>query len=127
VWQPNKAQWRIIWIVAVLMIVSWPPARGRSLGAKIVNWLADPANSLPPMPSPLPIGLSDNGDAVTAHDAEAAEYYRHYESSSITRLRMKLKEAGDPFDPTTERQVLAGIAILSALAIWRLDGRKSGR
>jgi hypothetical protein len=124
-WQPNTVQWRIIWIVAFLLIIGWPPDRGRSIGTKLVNWLADPANSLAPMPSPLPIGLDDNGDAVAEHDAEAAEYYRQYESSRVTRLRMRLKEAGEPFDPTTERQILVGIGIFSALAVWRLNSRKS--
>jgi hypothetical protein len=121
VWQPNKVQWRVIWLVAVLIILSWPPDQGRSLGMKAVNWLVDPLNSLPTPPSPLPIGLDDNGDAVAAHDAEESEYYRVYESSGFTRLRMKLKSAADPFDPGTERQILVGIGVLSALAVWRLN------
>jgi len=92
---------------------------------KAVNWLVDPGNSLPTLPEQLPIGLDDNGDAVTAHDAQEAEYYRQYESSRVTRLRMTLKVAADPFDPSTERQVLAGIAIVSALIVWRLNARKN--
>ena len=122
-WQPNSAQWRIIWIIAVLLILFWPPDKGRSLGVQIANWIADPRHSLPSMPEPLPIALDDNGDAVTEHDAQAAEYYRQYESSSWTRFRMKLKEATEPFDPSTERQILAGIGILSARAIWRINGK----
>ena len=101
-WQPNKAQWRIIWIVAVAMILGWPPDQGRSLAIKAANWLADPTNSLPALPAQLPIGLDDNGDAVAAHDAQEAEYYRHYASSSVTRLRMKLNAARDPLDPSTD-------------------------
>jgi len=124
VWQPNTAQWRIIWIVAVLLILCWPPEKGRSLGVKITNRLADPRNTLPAMPEPLPIALDDNGDAVSEHDALAAEYYRRYESSALTRYRMRLKEATDPFDPSTERQILAGIGILSALAVWRINGKR---
>ena len=124
-WQPNSSQWRIIWIVAVLLILCWPPDNGRSLGVKLVNWLADPWHSLPTMPEPLPIALDDNGDAVTEHDALAAEYYRQYESSAWTRFRMKLKEATVPFDPSTERQILAGIGILSALAVWKINGRRT--
>jgi hypothetical protein len=123
-WQPNKAQWRIIWIVAILLILSWPPEAGRSLGMKAVNWLADPGNSLPTLPDQLPIGLDDNGDAVAAHDAEEAEYYRQYQSSRVTRARMALKAAGEPFDPSTERQILAGIGIVSALIVWRLNDRR---
>ena len=123
-WQPNKAQWRIIWIVAVFLIFSWPPDKGRSLGVKVANWIADPRNTLPPMPQPLPIALDDNGDAVTEHDALEAEYYRQYQSSALTRFRMSLKEATDPFEPSTERQILAGIGILSALAVWKIDGKR---
>ena len=119
-WQPNKTQWRIIWAAALLLILGWPPDEGRSLGTKLVNWVVDPMNSLPPLPEPLPIGLDDNGDAVAAHDAELAEYYRLYTSSRLTLLRMRLKVAGEPFDPVTERQLLIGIGILSALAVWRV-------
>ena len=119
-WQPNKAQWSIIWFVAILLILGWPPDKGRSLGIKALNWIVDPNNSLPPQPEPLPIGLDDNGDAVAEHDALEAEYYRQYTSSSFARLRFKLKSASDPLEPATERQILVGIAVLSALAIWRL-------
>ena len=124
VWQPNTAQWRIIWIVAVVMILAWPPDKGRSLGMKVVNWIVDPANSLRTPPPPLPPGLDDDGDAVTAHDAETAEYYEQYQSSALTRLRMRLKVASDPFDPSTERQILAGIGVLSALTVWRMGRQK---
>jgi hypothetical protein len=125
VWQPNAAQWRIIWIVAVSLILFWPPDKGRSLGVKIANWLADPRDSLPTMPDPLPIALDDNGDAVTEHDALEAEYHRQFESSALTRFRMTLKEATDPFDPSTERQILAGIGILSAFPVWRINGKRT--
>lgn len=91
----------------------------------MVNWLADPYSSLPILPPPLPIGLDDDGDAVAAHDAAETEYYRQYTSSWVTRLRMKLKDAADPFEASTERQILVGIAILSALAVWRLNGKAS--
>jgi hypothetical protein len=120
VWQPNRTQWRVILLVALLLIFKWPPDHGRSLGMKVVNWVADPNHSLPALPAPLPIGLDDNGDAVAAHDAEEQEYYRQYSNGGWTQLRMKLRDAGDPFEVTTERQVLVGIAVLSALLVWRL-------
>jgi hypothetical protein len=123
VWQPNAAQWRVIWIVAVIVILCWPADSGKSLAVKAANWLADPTNSLPSLPEQLPIGLDDNGDAVAAHDAEEAEYYRQYTSSRVTRLRMTLKTATDPLDRSTERQILVGIGVLSALAVWRLNAR----
>jgi len=124
VWQPNSAQWRIIWIVAVLLIFAWPPEKGRRLGMKLVNWAVDPSDALRTPPPPLPIGLDDDGDAVTAHDAETAEYYEQYQSSGLTRLRMRLKVAGDPFDPSTERQILVGFGVLSGLLVWRLGGAR---
>ena len=106
------------------MLLAWPPGAGKSLGAKATNWLVDPSHALPDLPPPLPIGLDDDGDAVTAHDALEQEYYRVYQSSTSAKLRMDLKEAGDPFDSTTERQMLVAIGVLAALAVWRLDGRK---
>jgi hypothetical protein len=72
------------------------------------------------MPAPLPPGLGDDGDAVATHDALEADYYRLYNSSPTTRWRMDVKAAGDPFDPTTERQVLIASAAIAALAAWRL-------
>jgi len=123
VWQPNKAQWRIIWLIAALLILGWPPDQGRSLGMKALNWLADPSDALPLMPGPLPIGLDDNGDAVAEHDAQEAEYYRAYESSRMTRLRMKLKVARDPFQPTTQRLLLSAVLVFAGLLVWRLGSK----
>ena len=120
-WQPNRAQWAVIWSVAVLLILAWPAANGSSLGVKAINWIADPTGSLPALPPPLAMGLDDDGDAVTAHDEQEHEYYRVYGSSAVTRMRMNLKELSDPFDSTTERQLLTGLGILSALLVWRLN------
>jgi hypothetical protein len=120
-WQPNRAQWSIIWTVAALLILAWPPAEGRSLLVKAVNWAADPSGSLPALPAPLPMGLDDNGDAVAAHDAEEAAYYQTRDRSAMNRWRMNVKTATDPIAPQTERQVLVGLAVLSALGVWRLD------
>jgi hypothetical protein len=83
----------------------------------------DPAGSLPSLPPALPPGLGDDGDAVATHDAIEAEYYRRYNSSTMTRWRMDVKAAGDPFDPTTERQILVAGAAIAALATWRLGKR----
>src|SRR5437764_420522 len=82
---PNRAQWRIIWIVAILLIVAWPPEEGKSLLVKAINRAADPFDALPDLPPPLPMGLDDNGDAVAAHDLQASEFYRVYASGRITR------------------------------------------
>jgi hypothetical protein len=121
-WQPNRAQWATIWVVAVFLILAWPSGDSKSLGAKVVNWAVDPGDALPTMPPQLPMSLDDDGDAVAAHDALEQEYYDAYRRSSANRLRMRLKEAGDPLDPSTERQILAGVGILAALAVWRMGG-----
>lgn len=120
--QPTRSQWAIIWPVATLLILAWPPDRGHSLGVKAVHWIVDPTGSLPVFPPPLPMGLDDDGDAVAAHDALETEYYRRRDSSTTTRWRMRWKEALDPIDPQTERQLLIGLAVLGAVAVWRIDG-----
>jgi hypothetical protein len=116
-WQPNAAQWRLIWVVAVLLILAWPAENG-SLARKAINWAADPSQSLPRLAGPLNMGLDDDVDAVQQHDAEETAYYQMYNTSRIGRLRLQLRDLQDPFDPSTERQVLVGLAILSALGIW---------
>jgi hypothetical protein len=126
-WQPNRAQWTIIWTAAALLVLAWPPESGRSLLVKAVNRASDPAGALPAPPPPLPMGLDDNGDAVAEHDAQEREYYRAYGASRLTRWRMRLKETGEPLDPVTERQLLVAVAVLSALAVWRLNTPKSSR
>ena len=124
-WQPNRAQWCVIWIAATVLIVAWPPAEGRSLAVKVVNWMADPARELPALPPPLPMGLGDNAEFVADHDSQEAEYYRIQASPGIMRTRLRLKVADDPFDPSTERQILTGLGILAGLVVWRLGGRPS--
>ena len=123
-WQPNTAQWWIIWPVALLLVFAWPSEQDRSLGLKAVNWLVDPSDSLPILPGPLAMGLDDDADAVAWHDAQTQEYDRLHDSSRTMRLRLELKVARDPFDPSTERQVLVLIAVAAGLLVWQLNGRK---
>ena len=115
-------QWMVIVTTVAILIACWPPDRGHgtSLMMKIVHWSVDPANALPDLPPELPPGLGDDGDAVAAHDAILSEYYRLYNSSKTTRWRMEMKAAGDPFDPTTERQMLVASAAIAALATWKI-------
>jgi hypothetical protein len=110
--------------VAAFVIVAWPPEQARSLALKTVNWLADPTNTLPTLAGPLAPGLDDDADAVTAHDTEMAEYDRLFASSRTMRIRLTLKVAGDPFDPSTERQVLTAIGVLTALGVWLRGARR---
>jgi hypothetical protein len=123
IWQPNTAQWRLIWTVAVLLILAWPEDN-QSLAIKALNWGVDPYQTLPRTPTPLAPGLGDDMDAVQQHDAEEAAYYYMYSSSRISRLRLQLRDLRDPLDPSTERQLLVGVAILVALGIWRMEGKK---
>jgi hypothetical protein len=120
-WQPRPVQWAVIAITAIVLVAGWPPEKGRSLGVKAINWIVDPADALPSMPAALPMALDDNGDAVAEHDALARDYYNALNASRATRWRMKLKETGEPLDPVTERQLLVGIGVLSALLVWRLS------
>ena len=82
----------------MLGVLAWPPDRatGQSLVVKTIRWAADPSNSLPSLPPPLPPALDDDGDAVAAHDALEAEYYRRYNSSAVTRRRLLAKNFSDP-------------------------------
>lgn len=122
-WQPNRWQWRVIWIAATVLLLAWPPPQGRSLALKVVNWLVDPGNELPTPPPPLPMGLGDDGDAVAEHDRQEQAYFQFYDGSAMNRWRLRLKFAEEPLDPRTERQLLAGAGILAALGVWRLNGR----
>ena len=70
------------------------------------------------------MGLDDDGDAVTEHDMRENAYHFARDRSDLTRWRMDLKEAGDPFERSTGRQLLVGLAVLSALSVWRLNGAR---
>lgn len=122
-WRPNSLQWRLIWTLAVVIVLLWPGQHTRSLAIKALNWAADPMNALPRQPSEFSFEGGEDPVAVTAHDAQEAEYNRVYASSRFTRLRIRLRDMPDPFDPSTQQQVLAAIGVLGGLLIWRLGAR----
>jgi hypothetical protein len=124
-WQPSRQQWAIIWTAALLIVLAWPPDSGRSLGVKLLNWAADPVGTLPKLPPPIPMGLDDDGQAVSEHDMLETAYYQFRDRSALTRWRMDLQAASDPLTPSTQRQLLVGIAVISALLVWRLDAKKA--
>ena len=126
-WQPNRAQRRITWAIAILMVLAWPPREGNSLAVKAARWLADPGNQLPAMPPPLPMGLGDDGDAVAEHDRQMAEYYEFVDRSAMNRLRLRLKDAEGPLDAATVRQLLTAVGIVAALGVWQLNDRPERR
>ena len=125
-WFPSRPQWTLIWVVSLTLVLTWPPPTGKSLAAKIVNWAVDPSGTLPVFPEPLPRGLDDDGNAVAAHDELERSYYDARDRSRMNRWRMEMKEAGDPFDVATTRQVLVGFAVAAALGVWTLEGRRRG-
>jgi hypothetical protein len=119
-WRPNNLQWWLLVVVAMLIVFAWPPGGDPSLAAKLVNWAVDPRDELPVLPTQLALGLGDDPDAVAAHDMVTQQYDALYARSGWTRMRLQLKVARDPFDPSTERQLLTAIAVLAALVAWRM-------
>ena len=103
-----------------MLVLAWPAENG-SLAVKALRWAADPLQSLPATPTPLALGRGDDMEAVQAHDAEEAAYYQLYNGSRLSRLRLTLRDLDDPFDPSTERQLLVALAIVLALLAWRWE------
>jgi hypothetical protein len=123
VWQPNSSQWRVIWILAIVMVLFWPGAQDRSLAIKSLNWAADPSGKLPRLPGEFSFSDGDDPFAVADHDAQEAEYYRVYQSSAMARVRMRLRDLPDPFESSTQERVLVAMGVLGAVLVWRLGGR----
>lgn len=124
-WRPNSLQWRLTWILAIVIVLCWPGQRSRSLAIKALNWAADPANTLPRQPGEFSLEDGEDPVAVTAHDTQEAEYNRVYAGSRLARLRIHLRDMPDPFDPSTQQQILAAIGVLGGLLIWRLGARSA--
>ena len=124
-WQPGNTQWWALVAVSMLIVVLWPPRDERSLAMTFVNWAVDPRNDLPTLPDQLGLGVGDDPDAVYRHDLQVQQYDALYLKGGWTRLRLELKVAGDPFNPSTERQLLVGLGALTALVAWRLSARRA--
>jgi len=118
-WQPTKRQWWTLLVIAVVLVAAWPPANGRSLLMTFVNWAADPGNSLPTLPGPLPLGQGDDPAVVEAHDLETRMYDELYAKGGWTRLRLQLTVARDPLPATTQRQLLVVAGVVAAFVFWR--------
>lgn len=123
--QPTSLQWWTLVVVAMVIVGAWPPAQGKSLGMKLVNWAVDPTNSLPILPPPLGYGLGDDYEAVTARDELVREYDILFMQGGWTQRRLLLKVANDPFNKSTTRQVLSAIGVLAALIVWRYGDRRT--
>ena len=124
-WQPNKLQWWLLVIVALFIVSVWPPSEDKSLAVKFVNWAVDPWGELPILPDQLALGRGDDPDAVNVRDLQVQQYDALYLKGGWTRKRLELKVARDPFNPSTERQLLIGLAVVTVLLTWRLGGRKT--
>jgi len=126
-WQLSNLQWWLLVIVAVLVLLVWPPRGDKSLAMKLVNRAVDPWNELPVLPPQLSLAQGDDPDRVHLHDLQTQQYDALYLQGGWTRKRLELKVADDPFDPGTIRQVLAIIAAVTAFVAWRLGGKKTGQ
>jgi hypothetical protein len=124
--QPTTTGWWVLLLIALFVIGVWPPDRDKSLAVKFVNWTVDPRGRLPILPPQLGFGTGDDLEAVEAHDAQARSYDRLYNLGGWTRTRLRLKVAGDPFNPSTERQLLLVLGAVTAFLVWRF-GTKSVR
>jgi len=125
VWRPNNFQWWLLVVVALLIVFAWPPTDDRSLAVKVVNWSVDPWDALPVLPDQLALRLGDDPDAVAAHDQQTQQYDALYLKGGWTRTRLQLKVARDPINPSTERQALTAIGVLTALVVWRMAARST--
>jgi len=122
-WQPSTRQWWILLIVALLIVALWPPSEDRSLAVKCVNWIVDPGDRLPILPGPLAFGQGDDPATVDAHDLQTRMYDELYAKGGWIRTRLELKVWRDPFNASTERQLLIAFGVLTAFLVWRLSAR----
>src|SRR5262245_31908509 len=123
-WHSSNPQWWLLVAVSLFVVVAWPPRDDRSLAMKFVNWAVDPLDELPTLPDQLGFGVGDDPDAVYRHDLQVQQYDALYLKGGWTRLRLELKVAGDPFNPSTVRQLLVGLGVLAAFVTWRWSGRR---
>jgi hypothetical protein len=124
---PSKTSWWIMLVAALLIIALWPPADDRSLAAKLVNWAVDPNDNLPALPGPLTRAESDDVRAVETHDLQTRMYDEMYARGGWARARLRLKVAGDPFNPATERQLLVAAGVLIGFLVWRFGANTKRR
>lgn len=122
-WQPTSRQWWLLVLVAVFIVFAWPPDEDRSLAIKMVNWAVDPAGRLPVLPDPLGLAEGDDPVAVYTHDIMTQQYDALYQQGGWMRRRLELKVARDPFDASTERQVLTALGVVMAFVAWRFWAR----
>ncbi len=111
-------------LASLAIVVLWPPVEGVSLGVKFVNWIVDPGDELPILPPQLEMGMGDDPQMVELRDAIVQRYDQMYSRGGLTRTRMDLKVARDPFDPTSERQLLLVFGVVVGFLVWRFEGER---
>ena len=114
----------VLFLAVLVIVAAWPPAAGRSLAVKAVNLAVDPADSLPVLPPQLGFGLSDDPQAVEMRDEIVRRYDQMFALGGITRARLRLKVAEDPFNPVTERQLLLVFGVVVAFLTLRPGARR---
>lgn len=117
--RPTNSQWWFLVVLALLVVFLWPPRDHKSLALKLVNWAVDPWDELPVLPPPLPLRAGDDPQSVDIHDIQTQQYDAVYQKGGWSRMRLLLKVADDPLDPSTERQVLTAMAVVTAFLAWR--------
>ena len=122
--RPSDRAWWLLLLIAVTVVAVWPPQTGRSLALKATNWLVDPGDTLPILPPQLGFGMGDDVAAVETRDEMVRRYDAMYSRGGLTKLRMDLKVAQDPFAPTTARQLLLVFGVVAAFLVWRAEGEK---
>ena len=128
-WQPNNRQWCVLVIAALFIACAWPPSppsNDKSLAMKFVNWAVDPRGELPVMPPPFTFANGDDPETVTAHDTQSLNYGLLYLKGGWIRRRLELKVADDPFNRSTERQLLLALGVATVFLVWRFE-RKNER
>lgn len=117
----RRSPWPRAAALIALLALLWPADGGKSVAVKMLNWIADPRHELPRRPSPLAMGVDDDADVVSAHDFEEHAYESLYQGSRIGRLRLRLRDAEDPLEPSTERPLLVAIGAIAA--VWIIGRR----
>lgn len=119
--RPSDRSWWLLLLIALAVVTAWPPQNGRSLGLKATSWLVDPGDTLPILPPQLGFGMGDDVMAVEMRDEMVRRYDNMYGRGGLTKLRMDLKVAEDPFTPSTERQLLLVFGVIAAFVVWRAE------
>lgn len=117
----GRGRW-LLFLTALLIVVCWPPERGSSLAITVTRFAVDPAGTLPFLPEQLDFGLSDDPQAVELRDELVRRYDVALSQGPLMRARLALKTATDPFDKTTERQVLLLFGVVVAFLVLRPRG-----